>query len=573
MTQLGDLKNDLQDLATTLAPILGVEIGFVDENCENIAGTGLFQKEQGYNYSFPSLTSQIIKSKHQLFMKSRNASPSCHKCQYKNECKIESTLAIPIKYKDRVKGLWAFIAYNNQQRDILMKNYPTMSLMANQLIRMLEFRFQQNQFSANNDIFFNYLQKLLDLSSKGLIVLDIPTSKIIFNEKAKWQVGKMMEKFSKKLITQTFSYQEPLQNKPQPFQQKIGPKIFQGSFYPVVIDQEVQGVIISLGKTVTETNEREFKEIVGQSPAILKLKQKAETLAYTDATVLLLGETGTGKELFARKIHNFSYRNKGPFIAVNCGAIPENLLEAELFGYEKGAFTGCKPEGKPGLLEEAHTGTVFLDEIADLSLSLQVKILRVLEERQIRRIGGLRLVPLDVRFIAATNQNIKELVSEGVFREDLYWRLNVISLTIPPLRERPQDIILLAKLFLEKYSSTLGKRITGLTPESEKFFLGYSWPGNVRELQSVIYHAIIMESSSFITLNSLPEYLFDLNSQNTGINLDNIEKITIIQALNRYGWSKKGKENAARELGIGIASLYRKIKKYELAELQKDSLR
>ncbi|RJX25386.1 MAG: hypothetical protein C4554_07520 [Dethiobacter sp.] len=569
MIQLRDIKSELQNLAFTMAPVLGVEVGFVDGDCYNIAGTGPFQKEQGYNYPFPSLTTQIMESKQELLMKSRSASPSCRRCPYQDSCEIVSSLAIPIKFIERVIGLWAFIAYDRSQADRLMEKHVMLSKMASQLSEMLVYGLLHHHLDTKNNIFFDYLQKVLDLSSKGLMVVDLSSSMVVSNEKARQQVGKRIKTFGPKLLSQTFSrselLSELLQDKPFFFQQAIGKQVFSGTLWPLIVSKEVQGAVISLGDAVKGSQERGFMEMTGQNPAILKLKEKALTLAATDVTILLLGETGTGKELLARTIHNLSCQKRGSFIAVNCGAIPENLLEAELFGYEKGAFTGSRPEGKPGILEEAQGGTVFLDEIADLPLSLQVKILRVLEERQIRRVGGLRLIPLNVRFLAATNRNLRELVAKGHFREDLYWRLNVVSLTIPPLRERPEDILFLAKFFLEKYSFTLNKKFIGFMPECDKLFLSYGWPGNVRELQSVVYHAAIMENSPFVTPASLPEYLLQSNEdQNKGVNLEDIEKTAIARALTKHGWSKKGKENAARELGIGIASLYRKIKKYGL---------
>jgi len=238
-----------------------------------------------------------------------------------------------------------------------------------------------------------------------------------------------------------------------------------------------------------------FSDILGNSDAILQTKELAESYAKTDFTVLITGESGVGKELFAQSIHNSSLRKTGPFVAINCSALNSNLLESELFGYERGSFTGARSEGKPGLFELAHNGTIFLDEIAEIPIEIQVKLLRVLQEKEIIRIGGEEIIPVDVRVIAATNKNLLKLVNEGHFREDLYYRLNVLSLEIPPLRERKEDIPVLIRYFCNELCQKY-KISFEISSRELDYLFDYSWPGNIRELRNFIHRLFALYLNS-----------------------------------------------------------------------------
>ena len=234
-----------------------------------------------------------------------------------------------------------------------------------------------------------------------------------------------------------------------------------------------------------------FEEIVGKSTALKRVLGQAEVVAPTDATVLLLGETGTGKEMVAQAIHRLSTRRKRPFITLNCAAIPTGLLESELFGYERGAFTGALAQ-KIGRFELAHQGTLFLDEVGDIPLELQPKLLRALQEKEFERLGGIRTIPIDVRLIAATNRNLKQMMGDKLFRTDLYYRLKVFPITIPPLRDRPEDIPILARYFAQKYGKEMNKQIETIPSETIRALVSWSWPGNVRELENFMERAVIL---------------------------------------------------------------------------------
>ncbi|AVX20646.1 MULTISPECIES: sigma 54-interacting transcriptional regulator [Carboxydocella] len=312
-----------------------------------------------------------------------------------------------------------------------------------------------------------------------------------------------------------------------------------------------------------------FDTIIGNNEELRKVINIAKKAALSNSTILLLGESGTGKELFAHAIHQYSLRRDKPFIKVNCAAIPDSLLESEFFGHEKGAFTGAV-KTKLGKFELANGGTIFLDEIGDMNLYLQAKLLRVIQEMEFERVGGTQTIQVDVRIIAATNRDLKELVRKGTFREDLYYRLNVVEITIPPLRQRKDDIILIANSLIVKFNRKLGKKIKGLSKQAEIILESYDWPGNVRELENVIERAMVIADEDLITPKHLVQYLEPVSTTATLpivedlIPFDEMEKILLKKALERFGNSVEGKKMAAKALNISLATLYNKLKKYQL---------
>lgn len=311
-----------------------------------------------------------------------------------------------------------------------------------------------------------------------------------------------------------------------------------------------------------------FKQIIGEKEGMKNAKSLALKVAKSDSTVLILGESGTGKELFAHAIHEASNRSEGPFVRVNSAAIPPELMEAELFGYAEGAFTGAKKGGKPGKIELAQGGTLFLDEIGDMPISMQVKLLRTLQEKEIERVGGTEINQVDIRVIAATNRPLKEMMNEGKFREDLYYRLNVFQVKIPPLRDRGQDILTTAHFLLGKLNNEFGKSVSKFNLEVEKLFMSYEWPGNVRELQNVIERSIHLADGSEITLDHLPPYLLEISmdiQDSSNFTLANEIERAETRAIKRALKITEGNIiKAAKLLGIHRASLYRKIEKYRI---------
>jgi two-component system response regulator HydG len=307
-----------------------------------------------------------------------------------------------------------------------------------------------------------------------------------------------------------------------------------------------------------------FESIIGESRELLKVLEKVKKIAPTEATVLITGETGTGKELIAKAIHNLSRRADKPFVSVNCAAFPEQLLESELFGHAKGAFTGAI-SARRGLIEEAHGGTLFLDEIGDTPLSIQVKLLRALEDKTIRRLGENRTITVDVRFIASTNRHLEEAIRRKEFREDLFYRLNVISIHLPPLRARRGDIPLLANHFLRLYSERERKAVVGFTESALSLLINYDYPGNVRELENIVEQAVAIAVGEWITPAELPpsvrEHGYNPPTKEIERTLHDVERDLIVEAIER---NQGNLEKAAKDLGMSRTTLWRKMKKYEV---------
>jgi DNA-binding NtrC family response regulator len=310
----------------------------------------------------------------------------------------------------------------------------------------------------------------------------------------------------------------------------------------------------------------QFHQLIGKSPAMQRIYNLVEKISDTSSNVLVTGESGTGKELVAKAIHYNGVRKEGPFIAVNCAAIPETLLESELFGYKKGAFTDAKTD-KKGLISEAHTGALFLDEVTEMAHTLQAKLLRVIEERLVRPLGDTQSHSVDIRVISTSNRDIKSLIQQGRFREDLYYRLKVIDIELPPLRERKEDIPLLVRHFIQKFKADLNKDVSGISEEALRILMNYSWPGNVRELENVLQRALTLSLQDVISPEDLPAALVQAADEDLierglrkQFTLDQLEKEYIRRVLSQAGGNKS---KAAEILGLDRKTLYRKIEEGE----------
>ena len=328
------------------------------------------------------------------------------------------------------------------------------------------------------------------------------------------------------------------------------------------------------GQIIPQLNSSNQYQIIGESAEIKSILHKCQHVASVNTPVLLTGETGTGKELIARYIHEASSRRNMPFIPINCGAIQKELISSELFGYESGTFTGGKKEGKRGKFEEANGGTIFLDEIGEMPVDLQVHLLRVLQEKEIIRLGSSKTIKIDIKVIAATNRNLEDMIREGLFRKDLFFRLNVISFKIPSLKDRKEDIIPISNFYLDKFAQKYGKSAPiRLTDRTIHFFMNYSWPGNIRELRNAIEHAVIFSSSSIVDRSHLPEYLACLKKKHFNIEneaeqlgyspIEKTEKEQITKLLIETGWNISA---VSKEMKIARSTMYRKLKKYNLNE-------
>jgi len=331
------------------------------------------------------------------------------------------------------------------------------------------------------------------------------------------------------------------------------------------------GAVAALGSVDQDRDPRRFEQIIGNSPALEAVLEQVERVAPTDSTVLIQGETGTGKELIARAIHNLSMRCGRPFIKLNCAAIPFDLLESELFGHERGAFTGAIAQ-KIGRFELADKGTLFLDEVGDIPPALQPKLLRVLQEQEFERLGGTRTHQVDVRLVAATNRNLVEMVKRNEFRSDLYYRLNVFPIPLPPLRERREDIPALVEHFVEIYARRMGKEIEHIPAETMSALVSYLWPGNIRELQNFVERSVILTSGNVLhpPLASLKS---SAEAESLGpVTLEDAERDHIRKILEETRWVVAGPNGAAARLGIKRSTLYFRMQKLGISRAKRDPL-
>jgi transcriptional regulator with PAS, ATPase and Fis domain len=454
--------------------------------------------------------------------------------------------------------------------------------------RMLE----QKKSNELKGILNSAFEAIIGIDDIGIITVFNSAAELFFNVKTYNVIGKkvteVIKVFDENLLSKVLVYGESIFGKIV----KINNDSVIYNFTPILVNSKIVAAIISfqeihqIERIETEIRkvlylkgncaQYNFDNIKGVSAEIEKTKKIAETFSKLDSIILIIGETGTGKELFAQSIHNSSLRSEGPFVAVNCGAISSNLLESELFGYVDGAFTGAKKGGKKGLFEIAHNGTIFLDEISEMSMYGQTMLLRVIQEKQIRRVGDDSIIPVNVRIIAATNKPLLKLVEEKKFREDLFYRLNVLSLSIPPLRERDEDIEYLLKYFIHVYSKKFYKYVE-LTEESVHEIKNFPWYGNVRELEGFCERLVAIASQRLL---DRPFILEQLQNQKCLLNETNSSKIItdvkllldeeiykdeaskqIIQLLQKYN---SNKNKVAEELGISRTTLWRKIKQYNI---------
>lgn len=421
------------------------------------------------------------------------------------------------------------------------------------------------------------LKTIVDNVQEGIISVNAEGIITVFNVAAEKMLQEdMFQVIGKKLVSIIPQFKKGFSQK-QVVDFK-GKELFFNAF-PIMLDQKEVGSIITL-QQVSDLRRHEeqvrretytkgliahktFEDIIGKSSALSEAVSRAKTYSQVDSTILLVGESGTGKELFAQGIHNYSSRKNGPFVAVNCAALPENLLESELFGYEKGAFTGALHKGKIGFFELAHGGTIFLDEIAEIPLGIQAKLLRAIQEREVLRLGANSIVPIDVRIIAATNKDLEDMVNEGFFREDLYYRLSVLKLKIPPLRDRNEDIMDLVLHFTKAFTKKYNRYPVEYTDDATKELTNYSWKGNVREVENFVERAILKYEGRVVEAKSIFELLGkDKKDNSLGFELDSMVSLEDLERDYIHYLVKKGfgKSQIAETLGISRVTLWRKIR-------------
>ena len=591
MSFLKKIQNYVKDYAEIISDILQCDVEIVDEDMVRIAGTGLYS-ENINELCKGTVYKHIFDSKKSRILINPKEDELCKECTHKNDCRETLEMAATIFYKDKVIGVIGLICFTEEDKKRLLKNMETHLKFTEKIADFISGKVFEVEEEIEKKEIMGIMKQIINNYDKCVLVIDNEGKILDGNEQAlkelkiesglslAYQKINIIPKnevlFGKDIFSAEINKEK---------YNLIGTLIpitgFSKSEYKIFLfenfnyDKSKESI-----KNKYASNNIFLEDIISNSEKMIKLKERIKKISKTNSTVLITGDSGTGKELIARAIHNCSERSKQPFIAINCGAIPENLLESELFGYVKGAFSGASNEGRIGKFELANNGVIFLDEIGEMPLFLQVKLLRVLQDRSIVKIGSNKLINLNIRVIAATNKNLLKLVKEGKFREDLYYRLNVIPVKVPALRERKDDILLLGEYLNNKYSKILGVNKIILDDEIKNIFLKHNWPGNVRELENCIEFLSNMADENGNIDSDTREYLKKNLKSNSYyeekniikseedteeiITLEESEKRLVEKALKIYGSDTNGKNICAEKLGIGIATLYRKIEKYKL---------
>ncbi len=589
---IGEMQTYAQQTVDIIKSIINMEVTVVDDKLIRIAGTGIYANDINKHLPAGYVFEKVVTMEEICFVEKPGKTRRCDGCLERGICKEKASLLVPIKIGEETIGGIGIIAITDRDKNSLvnnLENYTKFILrMADLLATKIDNCIKTNEISvlANNlnTIIESYPNGIMCIDCYGVVTDFNRNAELILNISANDILKKQYtDKVSCELLEKSLALGTSYHMVKSLF--KVGKNISQElilSIQPIVQNERVQKIICFFqeNRKNKKTNyivqnkvKYSLNNIHGHSLEIKRLKDLITRISNSNSTVLITGESGTGKELVAKAIHYESNRRLEQFIAINCSAIPDNLLESELFGYSKGAFTSANTSGKMGKFELANKGTLFLDEIGDMPLNLQAKLLRVLQERKIERLGDTKSIDIDIRVLAATNKNLKSLISEKLFREDLYYRLNVIPVNIPPLRERKSDITILSKYFLEKYSELLLKDIKGFLSETLAILTNYYWPGNVRELENAIEYAVNMESTRFIRTNSLPYDIIKfkhnnledklINQNNLQLTIYEIEKNKLLELLNIYGDSTESKKIIANKLGISLSTLYRKLKRLD----------
>lgn len=583
---LMQIQPTIQRFARMLASVLQLEVEIVDENLCRVAGTGAYGKFLGRQLSGNSrLLRHVLETKTEKVVTQSRFDPLCEGCDSKENCREKAFLGTPVILQDRCVGVISLIAVTHEQQEHISDNLREFSDYVRHISTIFVSKLLEDQGPGDN--ISKIFATMIDNMDQGVLVVDDESRVQFVNQTALKTLG----------VVQNNIIGKPIRFRPLTFESNFTHGHMQhivswDDKSELIIGQlhNIQGrqlFLMAFHQSHTSfsvanaPDEPHIEQLVGECRVMRQLKRLISRIAPSPSSVMVVGKSGTGKEVVARAIHKLSGRRNKPFIAINCAAIPEQLLESELFGYVKGAFTGASANGKTGLIQAANTGTLFLDEIGDMPLMLQAKLLRAIEAREILPIGASSPIQVDIRIISATNQNLAQFIAEGKFREDLFYRLNVIPITLPPLRERQEDIELLVHYFLHLHTRRLGSVYPGIAPDVVEILRKHRWPGNLRELSNLMEYLVnVVPSGEVIDSTLLPPNL--LNNGTTeqsdvtevseahlslddagGTALEEMEKQMIREALSRHN----SKKQVADELGIGIATLYRKIKKYELLNI------
>lgn len=575
---LFSMQDIAQQYVEILSEILGIDCSILDDRQYRVAGSGRMKERRGSMAAYGNIMKSAIETGEIIVVTDPVQNPLCAGCPSRECCDNLCEVWAPILMGGKAIGVIGCVCYDEAQKNSFLKRESVFRQFFLQFAGLIAAQAEAIVRADRQKSVQRLLEDILGLAQVGVLILDaqggvyninsagrellwlgdqIPNSSITVSSCVDPKKKEYLVSFdgqTRSVIAETYQ----IGMDPYDRLMLFGIAELRSDFFDD---------ILSLNPASS------LERIIGHSAPILRLKKNIRLVAPSTSNVLVTGESGTGKELVARAIHGESLRKDGPFVAVNCAALPENLLESELFGYVKGAFTGANANGKKGLLETAQGGTFFLDEVGDMPPAIQVKLLRVLEQREITRLGSNIPIPIDVRFVFATNRDLKEMVQEKTFREDLFYRINVIPLSLPPLRERTEDIRLIAESFIRKFTRMMQRQCSGVSEDFWNTLERHDWPGNIRELQNIIEYAVnLLPSSGILRSELLRNRLAPppnwgespVLTLKENWNLEHMEENMIRRCLTKNADSKDQKRITAQELGISLATLYRKMKQYGL---------
>jgi len=571
---LNSIKSELQHIVEAMYSVTNVDITIVDHNLKRVVGTGIHGNAIGMMAPLNSAFHKCITTGDHYLIENPREEAICWECENKENCGELVEICLPIEYKEERIGVLGLCAFDETAKANLLTNTDGYRTFENQLTGIINTMLKEKDYGQLLEYRSNEMFTLINSLNEGVLILDNNHKIASMNSYIKDRLDNGYDISSLGAILPDHTLNQLTE---KGFNGEVGPvTVGNGNFIiqsnPIEVDGIKQGYILifsdlnKMKKSVLKSHKDKdivtFDHILGESEAIKQARRQAVQVADSEASVMIIGETGTGKEVFARAIHHGGQRGDQVFMALNCGAIPENLIESELFGYEQGSFTGASKSGRQGYFEVATNGTLFLDEIGELPYLMQVKLLRALEEKEITRIGGNRGIKVNPRIISATHRNIDSMARKGTFREDLFYRLNIVPIHIPPLRDRGYDALILGKYFLDHFAGIYGKDLVGFSSDAENLLLKYGFPGNIRELKNLIEYAVIFSTGSKISAENLrgkiPINLID-ESKTLSEMTREYERELIRSKIQLLGDDVESKKTLAQKLGISLATLYRKM--------------
>ena len=571
MTQLESVRSGIEHFVSAAAEAFRVEAAVFNQESSLFFCTPTYLKKKGNAVHYTFIQDVIVNGS--VLVTEPGKMPSCIGCRFNEHCPSTMEILCCIHSGTEVAGVISFTSFTKEGQKRISENtdiYLNAITKLSSLIGEYLQQFSGDSTAADTE---KLIESLMSLCEQPLLLTDPNGVVLRYNQLAdkilkfcNVSSTSLRQIFSEDMARRITSGNDLFEKKAS-----IGENTAKVTTRSIYSQNHLHSILVRLSNEFYENlpESGAFERLIGSSHAFVHIQNLIKRVADSPTPILITGETGTGKELVARSFHEQSRRNKYPFVAINCSSIPENLFEGELFGYEEGSFTGAKKGGKMGRIEMAQGGTLFLDELGEMPLSVQPKLLRVLQEYELERVGSTKKIHLDIRIVAATNRDLREMIKEGKFREDLFYRISVINVKLPPLRDRKEDIIPISLNYLERLKTKMTTPLRTISHEAEQAFLSYSWPGNIRELQNVVEYAANLCDSDTLTLADLPEHMRGLEEcpdteKQKETPLPDSQEKQILDLLSTYGHTLEGKKKIAADLGISLRTLYRKLNKMNL---------